>query len=301
LIFTAIVWLVFLPLVLPLSFGICLRVAIGNTEQFGVLLAILGILALFVALPVGLLRARDLARRGRVVKRAAVAGSVRCFAGICTDDDWTDLTLQVMKRTGLAQIGRLNRLELFPGSAVIYKLNDSEPKAWLAVGLTTAAAVPVSPARFEMPSDWERESEKVEITRRRLTDEERGELNGYSARLRKSRWMYVVPAFFVWRLASVFTFRLASADVRTGVGIVLGVAAFAFLFQRATRQAGRWDLDAECGWLAAIDPAENQQLDASHPDTPPPMEILPLSGAAWTIRSKPAGWRRHHRRAGRPS
>ena len=300
LILAAILWPVFVPLVLPLSLGIFLRVAVRSGDGLGGPFAILGILAVFVGLPVGLLKARDLARRARVLKRAVISGRVRCFAGICTDDDWTDLTLQKLKRIGLAQVGRLNQLELFPDSEVIYRLNDSEPTGWMTVELTTAAAVPVAPALFKMPTDWEGEAEKSEITRRRLTDQERGELNGYAARLRKSRWMYVVPAIFLGRLATVFTSRLANPDVRTGLGIAFGFVVFTFLFQRATRHAVRWMRDAECGWLVVIDPAESPEGEPRHSETPPPVEMLPLSGVAWTIRSKPAGWRRHYRHAGDP-
>jgi hypothetical protein len=287
-------WLVVVPFLVPVSLGICLRVFVRSMDAFGAALAVLGILTLFIGLPVGLLRARDIARRRRMLKRTIEIGSVRCFEGQFNDDDWTDLTRQAVKRTGLAHWDGLNRLELLASSDVLYRLNKSEPRKWTPVELTAAAPAPVSPARFAMPRDWEGASESIEMTRRRLTEEERRELSSYARRVRKNRWIYAVPVFFFARIIAVFSSKLASSEVRTGVAITLGVAAFGYLFFRSTREASRWEFDAQYGWLGVVQPAEDHDLHTADAKIRPPMEVLPGSGAVWTIGNKPAGWRRHH-------
>lgn len=293
-----IAWLVVVPFVVPVSLGICLRVVVRSTDDFAAALAVLGIATLFIGLPVGFLRTRDIARRHRMLKRTIEIGSIRCFEGQFNDEDWTDLTRQTLKRTGCAHLDGLNRLELLASSDVIYRLNKTEPGKWYTVELTAAAAAPASPARFAMPRDWESASEGIEMTRRRLTEEERRELSSYARRARKNRWIYAVPVFFFARIIAVFGSKLASSQVRTGVAITLGVAAFGYLFFRSTREASRWESDAEYGWLGVVQPAEDAaEGHDPHPadaKIPPPMEVLPGSGALWTIRNKPAGWRRHH-------
>jgi hypothetical protein len=130
-----------------------------------------------------------------------------------------------------------------------------------------------------------------ELERRRLTPGEREEILQYARHVRRRRWLQALAAG--WFLAVVTNLLDSRLPGRVGFAVWAAVSllACAVLFYRQTRRARLYEQDAGQGWALVIKPEQASVISRGEHSLTDAMEVLPVSGAAWVIGGKPAGWR----------
>jgi hypothetical protein len=259
------------------------------------------VLDFFLGVPVSLLKARDAFSRARLCARTLQTSSVRVFSGLLNLDDPSDVIRDSLARAGLLvpETGRTNCIELHASADIIYSINDVSPTKIKPVELTTAASAPVNPARFAVPADWVPPSDRMDLTRRRLTPGERAELLNYANDVgTKAAFSVVLICWFggkaLWQVLPKFLAAFPGLGESLSGAIIIGICTQLIL--RARRRAGELHLESESGWAVSMEPAEVGASKAgNHTDSTDPIipaEVLSQSGLLWTVRGRPAGWRR---------
>lgn len=141
----------------------------------------------------------------------------------------------------------------------------------------------------------DRSGEEDNILRRRLTPGECDEILGYSRKMRRRRWLQILPiawlAAGLTRLLNMIIFELEFAASFT-LWAAVTIITCATLFYRWTSSAELYDQDCEDGWAIILEPTQLSTITSDERTLTQPVEILPISGVIWTIGGNPAGWRR---------
>ena len=296
-----VVWLVLagLSIVAPLLIAVGLSLLFTFSSAAENVLVVLIVAVSLAGFTVTLILADKAFRRYRITKRTLSQGRLRIFQGSIDDEDPTD-----QERERLVEIGILEphktvplTLELHALDDVIFTRNDSRPRKWIAVGLTTAAPIPRNAARFNVPSEWEIPMDGS-FERRRLTLSEKKELMDYARHIRRWRWLQIFLG--VWFAGSLIRLiaMLAGLETETTIQIwvVIAVAGSGLWYWWQDRKARIFDEDAELGWALAFDAEHSSSIVEIDRAFTGEVEVLPASGLIWGIKGKPAAWRRQRKK-----
>jgi hypothetical protein len=252
---------------------------------------------LFLGIPVALLKARDQFRRARVCGKTIRSTFLRSFSGALNIDDPSDRIRESLIRSGLLNIQDegVNCIELHSSADAVYRINHVTPQRHTAVELTRAASAPLNPAKFTVPPDWAAPVERAELSRRRLTAGEKAELRNYANEVgTRTAFAVVLVCWFggkmLWQVLSRLLADWPGLGETLSVAIVIGVCVQLIL--RARDRAGQLYVESENGWAVGIEPSESASYPQNSPNPVIPSEVLSFSGTLWTVRGRPAGWRR---------
>lgn len=251
-------------------------------------LLIVAITATAVLVPLLALLVRERVRRTRQIGRDLNAGMVARFEGqLGSLEDLDRLQSRLMARELLEpDPRRVQRVEIFPGSGLIVRVNGRAqfpelhaPVFQVAVprphGYATALPGPLLSVDPQLG---------VEVLRRSLTPAELAELRRYGASFRRRFWISaLLGALPAGLLAGWLVGIWANGPIIQGLAATLAVGLVAWLsyalWLRITR---RIDGDCSLRWVITL---------RESPDQPSQMEILPSSRLVWTEAERPARWR----------
>lgn len=285
-------------IVLPIILWLVLNASLTDTTSVNDIVAIVTVTSLIFGIPVFAYLSDRALKRYRVLNGTLFANHVRRFVGVIDKEDWTNGTYDVLKRTGHLREGegRKTEVDLHAADDILFKINDNEVERWTFVELTKATAPPDSPARFKAPIDWVDPERKDDILRRRLTASERDEIYNYAKKIRRRRWWQLL--IVAWLAAAVIRpvgikiFEL-EFPAMFAIWAATTIPICAFLFYRQTHEAELYDEDRSDGWAVSLEPNQISTITDGEKHLTQAVEILPFSGATWTIGGKPAGWRKH--------
>jgi hypothetical protein len=247
------------PLAAAAAIALAVRGGPAHPEALRTVGAVAFLAGVLLGPAAALLRAHDLQRERRRLRRDAAAGiAVEFGAG----------ALAVVPASGriVARGGRSADLR------ARVRLGDAAP---------LPAATPTYALAGALAGDADaRELSSLGLVRRPLSREERDELRGHARGLRRvPRSLWLVGAW--WALAALRGVARTGPRRRELVLVVtLPLALGAWRLLRARALAARLEADAEEGW------AIRATAGATSGD-----EALPASRAAWTARGAPAPWR----------
>jgi hypothetical protein len=255
------------------------------------------VLSLFAGIPTAILFASVAFERSRILKRTWKAGHIRRFAGTLSSEDWTNNTDAILRKAARVEIGSQVDMvaDLHASDDVLYRIGDRETKQWIPLELTRGTRPPVAAARFKAPIEWLDPDREDEILRRRLTAGELDEILGYANRVRRARWWLALG--LAWIVLSLS--RLAGMEIfELGLPVIYAVCVGAtiiglvYIFYYSTSKAKLYERDWEDGWAIILEPPQVSTLTDGEMSMSEAIEVLPISGATWTIGGKPAGWRK---------
>ncbi len=269
---------------------------LNDSDLLDNIVTVFAIVAVALGIPFSLFFADLALKRYRVLKQTLSFGTIRCFEGKLTDEDWTDKAHDVLRRSGLiSDIPCISRIELHAASDVIYQVDGVKPEGWIAIELTRAASPPDSPARFIAPEEWQIPEAEDKVERRRLTPSEREEIFQYAGHIRRRRWLQVLAtAWFLAVVMNLLTSKLLElgTSMKVTVWAIVSLTVCAILFYKQTLTAKLYDQDSDHGWALVMESKQASVISKGKHDLTGLIEVLPVSGALWMIGEKPAGWRR---------
>ncbi|MCG8554096.1 MAG: hypothetical protein MJD61_02225 [Proteobacteria bacterium] len=257
-----------------------------------------------VAVPLLILRAKDLFTRVRALRHDLDGGRVAGFEGSLESldpfdlhEEFGDRDLIRLSRLGILRPGCAGRqrLEVLPTSGILLAANGRPVWDWLRLAVGRAATVPRAIFLSDLPPDAPLEPQPgTEVKRRPLSRAEAQELRGAISDMKRLPWSTLVT-YACLGIALVSWARTGRPWLQEHVLLlaVLSASAIVFLLRdrRCWQRASRLDQDRELGWVASIAPRPEHALEVADQDEFT-REILVASGAPWTYDGRPAPWRR---------
>lgn len=279
-----------------LVFGVILLEKVPRLESGPAPVSCLCFFGLLAPVAAAFLVGYDARSKARYYREARAFRCVRRFAGTMSEDP-TDRSQRVLVRARLIRRGSEEhcQIELFPSNDVVYSVNGVPVRKRIRVEITAAAARPEDVAEYSLPVDWQSDDLPFEPQRRRQSADETAEILHYAHRVR--RWIWIPTLFFVYLWALVVgdflyeTVKLSSS-LCWALFFAGAIALSWFLLSGAWRQALKYKADADLGWVIVVPPHKHTEKDGTEKTKKETIEVLPVSGALWTIEHKPAGWRR---------
>jgi hypothetical protein len=255
-------------------------------------LVAVGSLAVLAPTAIVYLIGREARSRAQGYRRARIFGYVRRFAGTAHMDDPTDRCLLALVRAKLIQPDSREHceLELLPLSNVVYSVNRVPIRKYVRLEVRTAAARPQDAVEFAVPSEWLPGEVPFEPQRRRQSRQETAEILRYWRSIKRKVWLS--PLYFT--LVCYCLYQLVRVAYPTAP-VLLSAAAISlagFLLFRNWQQARHVKADADLGWVMVVPPHTSTDKNGTDKEEERTLEVLPRSGAIWTIDGRPAGWRR---------
>ncbi len=292
-----VVWLVLagLSIVAPLSIVVGLSLFLTFSQTAENVVIVLIVAASLLGFTIALILADKAFRRSRIANRTLAHGRFRIFQGNFDNEDPTDDERERLVEKGVLAPDQTEpiTLELHAVDDFIFAKNGSRLQKWIAVELTTAAALPEHAARFNVPSDWEISAEGS-FERRRLMSDEKAELLDYARQIRRWRWLQILLG--VWFVGSLIRIIAELTGLQTETAIqlwvVLATAGSGFWYYWQGRKARIFDEDAELGWALVFNAEHATEIAERDRAFTGEVEVLPASGLIWVVKGKPAGWRR---------
>lgn len=295
-----IVWLVLagLSIIVPLSIAVGLSSFISFSPSAENVLAVFVVAVTLFGFTITLVLADRAFRRSRIANRTLAQGRFRIFQGNFDNEDPTDDERKRLVEKGVLAPDQTEpiTLELHAVDDFIFAKNGSRLQKWIAVELTTAAALPECAARFNVPSEWEISAEGS-FERRRLMSSEKAELLDYARQIRKWRWLHIfLGVWFVGSLIRIIA-ELSGMPTETfiQVWVVFATAGSCFWYYWQGRKARIFEEDAELGWALVFSAEHASALAEGDQGFTADVEVLAASGLIWVVKGKPAGWRRRRK------
>jgi hypothetical protein len=258
----------------------------------GELLFSISCIALVVPAAIVFLVGREARSRARGYRRARILGYVRRFAGTAHTDDPTDRCLLALVRAKLIRPDSRDycELELFPLSNVVYSVNKVTIRKYLRLQVRTAAARPQDAVEFAVPSEWLSREVPFEPQRRRQSQQETAEILRYWRGIKRRMWLS--PLCFTLVCYCLYQLVRVAHPTAPVLFLAIAVSLAGFLLFRNWQQARHFKADADVGWVIIVPPHRYPDKDGSEKAEDRTLEVLPQSGAIWTIDGRPSGWRR---------
>ena len=294
-----ILWLFGIPVSVAVPFILwnLLNAAFTESPATEDIVLIVAIFSIVIGIPISIYFADIALKRYRVLKRTLSENHARRFKGKLNDEDWTNRNTEFVLRRAAGFEDPDDRelsIDLHAVDDVLFKINDSETDRWIALELTRGIRPPDAPARFKAPIQWVDPEREDDILRRRLTTGELDEILGYANQLRRRRWWQTfLIAWAVAGFSRVVAIKIFELELPAIFLLCTGaiVAICGSVFYYWTSKAERYDQDREDGWAIILEPAQVSTLGDGESVPRQSIEVLPKSGAAWTIGGNPAGWR----------
>ncbi len=245
-------------------------------------------LALFLALPLGLLVGRDTWRQYRIATSALMRGTLLRCRGLTANLVVDRRTWKWLSGSGLLR-AEVTEIDVLEDSGLLWRMNGIEVDRWVLLphGTTT-----VTPEYATIASRWTRPTETasgtIDFNRRSLSEDELRELAHSVPRVGLVRLalVAVVNAYAIYRLVTFGSEERHVAE--TAIAIALAVWSD-FELVRAWLLRSRFKSDLDEGWVAIV----KLPNDPDHVEQPASFaEFLPESGVEWTTDGLPAVWRR---------
>jgi len=275
------------PAVLYLSFLI-----IGDGPETAEPHVIVGFVLVFLGLlilpAISFLQFKDMVSDWRALRSDLEGRRVECFSSV------TLRTPRFEDKTA-SDSPSPKSLEVLPKSRLVLLFNGAHPSHPMTVNIYEAVGPPESPAQYALPSELALKvpgelQQRATVERRRLTNAELDELGHHVKRLRRPPGSLVVLSiwFAMGLTAAVFSYQ--DGDFATWEGqyllVFLGVGAAALWqvsrYIRTLLACGKIAKDRASGWVVVLEP---KNADRAR------QEVLPGSGAVWSVDGKPSPWR----------
>jgi hypothetical protein len=247
-------------------------VAAPSDSPTGIAAIIIGILSIFVGIPVSIAMANDYFKRAGIAGRQLLSSEVL----VCEGGSRSDVVLELLAPSGL-----------------VWTVNGRHSKFWTIAATGRTAETPEVArfaARFVRPI--ETDDGTFLLHRRLLSNEECRELRGYLPRIRLKAALPValINALAGLMLWAVFTQAYSSRPVSLRLldGLLVTVALWCDVqVLRTLRARLRMQRDLHERFVVIYQP--DLAGGADHGSV---IEFLPYSGAEWAAGGRPAAWRR---------
>lgn len=240
-------------------------------------------------------RLRMLAALSRV-RHDIEHGVVERFEGL-TPGPSTALRRLKARGYGPAIEGARMQLDVLPRSGLVVRAAGRRCAPWTRVFVAQVARTQPHALRVELPEGVAptQTAGRLNLQRRSLSPQERDELDRHIVRLRRHPWGAVVATM---GLALAGWWQLRGGVPESGWALarrlldpmMLGWYALATLtvvaYARRTIAARKLDDDRRLRWVVTVDGVQTPQGQS-----PPRLEVLPVSQLAWTENENPATWR----------
>jgi hypothetical protein len=279
-----------------LVFGVILLEKVPRFESGPAPFSVLCFFGLIAPVAAAFLVGYDARSKARYYGEARAFRCVRCFAGTMSEDP-TDHSQRVLVRAGLIQPDSKEhcQIELFPSNDVVYSVNGVRVRKLIRVDVTTAAARPEDVAEYAVPVDWQSDDLPFEPQRRRQSADETDEIIYYARRVRRRMWISPLLFVYLWALVvGDFLYETVklSSSLCWAIFFAGAIALFGLLLSGPWRHTRQCKTDAGLGWVIIVPPHKHTERDGTEKTQKETIEVLPVSGAVWTIDGRPAGWRR---------
>lgn len=295
-------------LVLPfLFFLLLLAIALAGALDTPVSpLTALGVLGLLTASTLLGYAMQRWVRWSRQLARDARSGRAELFEGEVDPRQLFDRTLRRLRRSGLLrqsgdqeQDGAAERLEVLPGSLLVWRVNGGRPRSWIQTQIRRVADVPPFAA---VAAEWldrlsPDDSHQIHVGQRELSTAERGELEGLARHL-VFKPALVALGLLLW-LGAVLGYASLHGAPAPGhpPGTTLALCVLTGIaLANVMRSAGmglQFRRDLALGRVIITRSAEFNAEETAPPaaDLSPPEEFLPNSRVMWSRAGRPAVWR----------
>jgi len=287
----------------PVAFASGLTFAVlGCDAQASVLYAplmALSMVLVFGGTGLSLLLAHDSFALSRQYREVMRVGHVRRFSGTIRCNDPTDLSVQRLVRARLAtpDCEEHYDIELLPLADMLYSVNGTRLRKRIRVYPTAVVVTPRDTIELAVPPDWHAPNLPFVPKRRRQSHEETEQILRYVRRIRRLIWLPPLVFVYIWALVTgdvLYEYVGLSRGTCITIFVAGAVGLVGFFLSRAWRHGSRMRADAEFGWIIIVPPHKYTDKTGAEHVQEETVEILPASGALWTIDGRPAGWR-HNR------
>ena len=237
--------------------------------------------------------------KARALKRDILRGFIYQFSGVIGGADEICRAQRALIKSGLlSNKGNVaQQVEVLPDSGVVFKANRTVPARWLRAEIGEAVSVPKRPFVLALPKEMLGISivEKLNLVRRRMSPDEKTELQEHIQRLRVPQASFVLYAVFLTSVFVVSYVHPPTAEWLHAHPGFLALIAFLFLlmlfvYVTDVLKARKLTKDSELGWLIIFPLDGKPAFKGSDPKTRQ-AELLPISFGAWNVAGKPSLWR----------
>lgn len=246
--------------------------------------------AIFILPASALLMTRDIFKKWNALRVDLRESRVECFATDASPSSQAEIS-NVSKIVSTPT----KTIEVLPRSGLIFLLDGIRTNHESYADITEAVAPPESASLYAIPHEWasgiaESKKEQSQFERRRLTSGELDELAQHLRWWRPHSWAVLgfAAIFVMFLIAGVLNYvdgdpKRANDQSIFSILLVAGTSFFLLRsYVRGKRASNRLSHDHASAWVVVVEPKDGSQDR---------QEVLPISGAVWTINGQPSGWR----------